>query len=118
MLRSTMQAIKYSDLRAGEKYYIDNVDNSYKIRHTGTFMGYIPYEPIPNAIALAYFENVKNCPKSSSWVSEMNGAGYRNAGSWRFYEVQKYKIEQKRDNRTLNLILRDIIGDEYFDFFV
>jgi hypothetical protein len=33
---------------------------------------------------------------------------------WSFYEVKKFKIQNDMEMRTLNLILRDIIGDPYF----
>lgn len=33
---------------------------------------------------------------------------------WRFYEVKKKHIQWKMENRVLNTILRNIIGDDYF----
>lgn len=33
---------------------------------------------------------------------------------WRFYEAKKYDIQQNMENRALNLVLRNIIKDEYF----
>jgi hypothetical protein len=33
---------------------------------------------------------------------------------WRFYEVKKKRIQWQMENRALNIILRNVIGDEYF----
>jgi len=33
---------------------------------------------------------------------------------WRFYEVKKKRIQWQMENRALNIILRNLLGDEYF----
>ena len=110
-----MQVVEYTDLQIGKRYFIDSIDDDNRIRHSGVFMGYM--DKVGYANKIACFENIINLPNSKSRISEIKGCGFRN-NCWRFYEIKRYQIEQKREDRTLNLILRDIIGDEYFDFFV
>jgi hypothetical protein len=34
--------------------------------------------------------------------------------NWRFYEIPKHKVQKNMENRAYNMILLDIIQDEYF----
>jgi len=33
---------------------------------------------------------------------------------WRFYEIPRHKVQNNMENRAYNMILLEIIGDEYF----
>jgi hypothetical protein len=34
--------------------------------------------------------------------------------NWRFYEIPRHKVQKNMENRAYNMILLELIGDEYF----
>ncbi len=103
-----MHEINFNEFRKGETYYIDNLDgpNYIPLKHSGKFSHY-------HTKTLAVFTHIKNMPNSLSHVSEKDGDGYRNT-RWRFYKPTIPDIEKQRENRTINMVLQNILNDEWF----
>jgi hypothetical protein len=106
-----MYEIGFDKLQPGQLYYIESRSGDRKVKHTGIFKKYS--QLFEGSQYVAEFANVKNTKNSRSRVSEEPGDGLRNR-SWIFMIPEKDAIYKRRDNRTLKMVMENIIGDQWF----
>ena len=122
-----MLEIPRENLQHGELYYIteyilDNNDSNRKlIKMVGIFKGLKLIDPIIvqswNAAVFDWFEvskikeinNECDAYKHIIFEVELNYI-------WKFYEVQKFKIQNNMEARATDMFLKNITGDQYFTF--
>ena len=98
-------------LEPNKNYYIKRINNDFEsyTKYIGTF---IKYYEVPCSIGykVACFVNVNEFN-----TTRKNTYNYNFNADAQFYEVKKYQIHQDMEERALKLILKNIIGDEYFE---
>jgi len=111
-----MNEIHRDNLEIGKIYYIvcltDDVNgnlipNKLHSKLIGTFLKHEDY--YGNGFYHTFFKNFRKIDEDISKGYEVHLNLY-----WRFYEAKKYDIQRNMENRALNLVLRNIIKDEYF----
>jgi hypothetical protein len=120
-----MKAVPYENLEPGKIYYIQClkddgdkylVPNEYiKIR----FGIFEKFEDITGSgfqhLRFKWFSmsKIKNIDDVSK-IHALDGRTVHLNLNWRFYEMQKFKIQSDMEMRAANLILKNIVRDEYF----
>jgi hypothetical protein len=110
-----MQEVNREDLVPGKEYYLQDFES-----------GYDP--PQKPSKMIAKFEKIIQ----SAWNPDFNWACFTNFRKledrndqssflrvqlnykWKFYEIRRDKIQKNMENRAYNMILLDLIQDEYF----
>jgi hypothetical protein len=114
-----MEPVAHNDLLPGKEYYIQCLTLE---KDEVTI---VPNKGIEKLIAT--FDKLESTPRSDGFKfahfkyfrslrdkDVEKGYDVRLNEMWRFYEVKKTHIQQQMENRALNMILRQVIGDEYF----
>jgi hypothetical protein len=107
-----MEKVDFNDLQPGKLYYIDLLPNNQNehLKHIARFVKYLRSSKSKTGC----FDRIKNIRKISSSFSKVaEGKGFRNE-NWEFYKVNKYDIIEKMENRSLNIILQNIVCDPSF----
>jgi len=111
-----MKEIHRDNLEIGKIYYIvcltNDVDgnlipNKSISKYIGTFLKH--EDCYDNNFYFTLFKDFREVCGDIS-----NGYEVRLNLYWCFYEAKKYDIQRNMENRALNLVLRNIIKDEYF----
>ena len=107
-----MEEVVRENLVPGKEYYLQNFRREHLPPHK-------PYKMI------ARFERLTPCD-GFNWACFTN---YRNIKhgpdptyiryvvldlNWRFYEIAHHKVQKNMENRAYNMVLLDLIKDEYF----
>lgn len=108
-----MQEVLRDNLVFGKEYYLQCVEES--CLHPNK-----PYKMIAKFTCLtqlaidfkwACFSNFRKIEnkkyKTVGYNVELNG-------NWRFYEIAKHRVQKNMEIRAYNIVLLDLIGDEYF----
>jgi len=110
-----MQEITREDLVPGKEYYLQNFEPTFAAPRKPYKMiaRFVKLEPLSvfTDLMWACFTNFrkinhKDVPTYVRYV-ELNH-------NWRFYEISKDKAQKNMENRSYNMVLLDIIQDEYF----
>jgi hypothetical protein len=108
-----MQEVNREDLVPGKEYYLQCFEPTHAPSNA-------PYKMI------AKFEKLVNAKGQWQWACFTNfrKLEHRNDPTcvrrvelnlnWRFYEIPRHKVQKNIENRAYNMILLEIIGDEYF----
>jgi hypothetical protein len=103
-----MQEVNREDLVPGKEYYIENP--VYRLKRIAKFDKLLIYDG--GSKWWACFNNVreiryKNFP-TDGYSSCM---GY----NCKFYEIASHEVQKNMEIRAYNMVLLDLIGDEYFE---
>jgi hypothetical protein len=128
-----IKEIYFHRLEPNKIYYIKKINNNFEA-YTKCIGTFIKYYEVPGSLGykVACFINVSEfnttvdpwraCPESGDtgvWslrkTPSKNTYNYNFNADTQFYEVKKYQIQQAMEDRALNLILKNITGDEYFE---
>jgi len=106
-----IKEIYFYKLEPNKIYYIKKINNDFEAytKSIGTFIKY--YEvPCSLGYKVACFINVTefNTTRKTPYNYNFNT-------DTQFYEVKKYQIQEDMEERALKLILKNIIGDKYFE---
>jgi hypothetical protein len=119
-----MEPTPFSELKPGTKYYIVTIDSYYPyyyIKETrvseGIFMNYTPNDE-------AVFKNpISNRKRNLPKIELILFGHYYSCGldSYTYYDADLIKqnatrAKENREKRTINMILRTIIGDQSFEW--
>jgi hypothetical protein len=116
-----MEEIEQDKLEPGKLYYIESLTYDYNYEFPNRpkiidktypkVMGifFKLEETTTNGYKLAFFKNFKKINEEVS-----NGYDVHLNDLWKFYEVKKYKIQEYMETRACNLIIANVINDEYF----
>ena len=105
-----MNVVERTDLQPGKEYYIECLtdnDAGLMVRNTNIpkLIGrFIKYEG-----GFAYFSEFRELRELANDGIDVGLGIY-----WNFYKVKCHKIQNDMETRALNMILRNIVGDEYF----
>jgi hypothetical protein len=106
-----IKEIYFHRLEPNKIYYIKRLNNDFEdyTKSIGTF---IKYYEVPGSLGykVACFINI-----SEFNTMRKNTYNYNFNRDTQFYEVKKCQIQQAMEDRALNLILKNITGDEYFE---
>jgi len=117
---NTVEPVSRENLQTGKEYYIES------LTYAADEVTMIPNKSIEKLIAtfdkleapirydngfkfafFKYYRSVKDRDNDPGYDVQLNLL-------WRFYEVKKNHIQWQMENRALNIILHNVIGDEYF----
>jgi hypothetical protein len=122
-----MKLIQREELQIGKLYFIECLshDENYNIVRNN----YIPISVgifqklnlIENSFVDLWYEAVFSWfpAKKIRDITNLSDINYIKGFTvhlnklWNFYEVEKFKIQSDMETRTVNIMLRNIIGDEY-----
>lgn len=106
-----IKEIYFHRLEPNKIYYIKKINNDFEA-YTKCIGTFIKYYEVPGSLGfkVACFINV-----SEFNTIRKNTYNYNFNADTQFYEVKKYQIQQAMEDRALNLILKNITGDEYFE---
>jgi hypothetical protein len=114
-----MEPVSREDLQSGKEYYIEcltygadevtMIPNPNRYRLIATFEK-LAATPESDDFKFAFFKYFREVNRADAFI----GRDVNLNLLWRFYEVKKYKIQRDMENRALNMVLRRIVGDEYF----
>lgn len=108
-----MQEVPRENLIPGKEYYLQCFEESCLPPHK-------PYK------MLAKFKNLAPSERNFVWACFSNFRSIKcknkpNYGydvelnlSWRFYEINSHKVQKNMENRAYNMVLLQIVKDEYF----
>jgi hypothetical protein len=107
-----MQEIPRESLVPGKEYYLQCFEPVFAPPNK-------PYKMI------AKFENLKPSLIDFMWACFSDFRSIKNKNSrtrcnvalnhnWRFYEISQHGIQKSMENRAYNMVLLDLIKDEYF----
>jgi hypothetical protein len=114
-----MEPVSHNDLLPGKEYYIQcltlekdefTIVPNKRIEKLIATFNKLESTQRSDGFKLAHFKYFRSLQKKDF----EKGYDVRLNEMWRFYEVKKAHIQQKMENRALNMILRQVIGDEYF----
>jgi len=113
-----MKEVLPENLIPGKEYYIQSMianddgnlipcKSSQKL--VGTFIkrDYIEFSSMFDLL-FSYFSNFRFIKDYES-----NGRSVNLNKYWKYYEVEKYTIQQNMENRAINTLLKNITGDQY-----
>jgi len=110
-----MQEVNRENLVPGKEYYLQDFETRYKTPQK-------PYKMI------AKFEKLResfcdpefiwacftNCRKLEHRNDTSYGRPVMLSDTWKFYEIIQDKIQKNMENRAYNMVLQQIVKDEYF----
>jgi len=122
MLEVLREKLEREKLYYITEFIIDNNDSNRKmIKMVGIFKGLKLIDPVVvepwNAAVFDWFEvskmkeinNECEAHKHILYEVQLNCI-------WKFYEVQKFKIQNDMEARATDMFLKNITGDQYFTF--
>jgi hypothetical protein len=111
-----MQEIPRENLVPGKEYYLQNFEKTHlppkkpykmiakfeRLTPCATFKNYFNWACFTN------FRNIKHGP-DPTYIRDvvLND-------NWRFYEIPRDKVQKNMETRAYNMVLLDLIKDEYF----
>jgi hypothetical protein len=109
-----MQEILRENLIPGKEYYLQSFEESCLPPHKSYKM-IAKFEKLKQAIDWEWacftnfrkIENRNNPAPTCGYCVELNLC-------WRFYEIAQHKVQKNMENRAYNMVLLDLIQDEYF----
>lgn len=108
-----MQEVGRENLVPGKEYYLECCfappSKPYKMIGTFEQLSQGPY--LPAKLERTCFTNFRMIKHRSD---PTHGYRIELALHWRFYEIQRDKIQKNMENRAYNQVLLDLIQDEYF----
>jgi len=110
-----MERVKFSQLQVGKEYYIEPKEKyatNNNMKHTGRFLGYMKPDFFPQTIQVASFDNFY---RPTGVLIAMDKKNYIDI-AWNFYAMKKRDIQIDFEQRCLTTILRNRIGDPYFEW--
>jgi hypothetical protein len=110
-----MERVKFSQLQVGKEYYIEPKEKyatNNNMKHTGRFLGYMKPDFFPDTIQVASFDNFY---RPTGVLIAMDKKNYIDI-AWNFYAMKKRDIQIDFEQRCLTTILRNRIGDPYFEW--
>jgi hypothetical protein len=114
-----MEPVSRENLQSGKEYYIEcltyDTDSVTIIPNPNIHRLIATFEKLAatqesNDFKFAFFKYFREVNRTDKYI----GRDVNLNLLWRFYEVKKYKIQHDMENRALNMVLRQIVGDEYF----
>ena len=110
-----MERVKFCQLQIGKEYYIEPKEKyatNNNMKHTGRFLGYMKPDFFPDTIQVASFDNLY---RPTGVLIAMDKKNYIDI-AWNFYAMKKRDIQIDFEQRCLTTILRNRIGDPYFEW--
>jgi len=110
-----MERVKFCQLQVGKEYYIEPKEKyatNNNMKHTGRFLGYVKLDFFPETIQVASFDNFY---RPTGTLITKDKTNYIDI-AWNFYAMKKVDIQNAFEHRCLTTILRNKIGDPYFEW--
>ena len=108
-----MEEVLRENLISGKEYYLQNFEDTHASSNK-------PYKMI------AKFKCLESSAIDFKWACFSNfrkieNKKYKKVGynvqlnsGWRFYEIAQHRVQKNMETRAYNMVLLDVIGDEYF----
>lgn len=107
-----MNPVVRENLEMGKHYYIENLDQGHKIKMVGIFKALFVVHGSTGPWNEAEFDWY---PVSQMQFKEPQLYTVRLNFCWRFYKVEKFKIQSDMESRAVNLFLQQhVILDPWF----
>jgi len=110
-----MERVNFCQLQVGKEYYIEPKEKyatNNNMKHTGRFLGYMKPDFFPDTIQVASFDHFY---RPTGVLITMDKKNYIDI-AWNFYAMKKRDIQIDFEQRCLTTILRNRIGDPYFEW--
>lgn len=115
-----MEEVSRKKLVCGKEYYLEcfTTDNNKKfISYSPSYKMIAKFEKLRTSsiffhYTFACFSNFRN-------IKHKNNKNYGDRYVelnyyWKFYEINKYKVQKNMESRAYNMVLKKIVKDEYF----
>lgn len=108
-----MEEVLRENLISGKEYYLQNFEETHALPNKSYKMiakfKYLAQSAID--FKWACFSNFR---KIENKKYKKVGYNVQLNSSWRFYEIVQHRVQKNMETRAYNIVLLDVVGDEYF----